>query len=305
MYQSTAHIMMVRPAGFGYNPQTARTNRFQQKPDQHASMIAQSAIAEFDSAVALLRENGVSITVIQDTAAVPLPDAVFPNNWISFSNTGEVFLYPMALESRQQEVRPDIVETLRSSYQITRVTDLREGAAGRYLEGTGSMVFDHIHRTGYASISERTDPSLFESFCNRIGYLPVSFRSYDKYGSPIYHTNVMMCISEHFAVLCSAAIASSTERENTIRELVDSGHQLIEISIDQMHHYAGNMISLKNDRGEDLTIMSAGAKESLTPQQLKQITAYAKIVPLKIPTIERIGGGSARCMIAEIFCNTI
>lgn len=302
LYQSTSHILMVRPVCFGFNSETVSSNSFQQYTAFNADEIAIRARKEFDNAVIKLKQAGINVNVADDNLNPVKPDAVFPNNWISFAHDGTAYVFPMCASNRQAEVRVEIIDTLRLKYQIKQIIDLREFAAHRYLEGTGSIVFDHIHRIAYASLSERTNDALLDKFCNMAGYDKFIFHSYDKQQNPIYHTNVLMSIASTFAVICLGAIPDGSERSMLENKIRNSGREIIEISMEQMANYAGNMIGLSNDKNETLIVMSAKAEKSLSSVQKKEIMKYANIITLDIPTIETVGGGSARCMIAEIFC---
>lgn len=302
MKQSTSHILMVRPACFGFNEQTAASNSFQKLPTVHNLKLLAQAQLEFDEAANLLLLNGINVVVVNDSNNPVKPDAVFPNNWISFSHTGEVFIYPMLTPNRSSEVRMDMVEKLKYKFNIQKVIDLRMISGNRILEGTGSMVFDHNHKIAYASLSERTNKELFMEYCNEVDYRPVYFISKNSMNIPIYHTNVMMCIANKFAVICLECISSPSQRLQVENSLTETGHEIIDISYSQVLQFAGNMLTLKNNSGELLLVMSAGAEQSLTQLQRSSLLAHAQILTLAIPTIESIGGGSARCMIAEIFC---
>ncbi|GMU85521.1 MAG: hypothetical protein AMXMBFR48_07630 [Ignavibacteriales bacterium] len=298
----TSKIMMIRPASFGYNPETAGSNAFQKNDPTLFETAKKSAQAEFDSAVTVLRNAGIEVQVFDDTSAPVKPDAVFPNNWISLHESGTIILYPMLSEKRRRERREDIVNVLVKNYSVSRVHDLSASESeGKYLEGTGSIVFDHLHKFAYAAISPRTNHDLFLNLCSIIGYKPVAFRAADQNGSEIYHTNVLMCIGSGFAVICDEAVTDRKEREQVLSLLRETGHDVISISFDQMNSFAGNMILLRNKQEEDIVVMSESAFSSLGADQNGRLSKYAKLLPLSIPTIETLGGGSARCMIAENF----
>lgn len=303
--QTTSHVLMIRPANFGFNTETAQSNSFQTNVDYSSKETAIKARQEFDVAVAKLKAFGINVNVFEDTDFPVKPDAAFPNNWISFSHDGTAFIYPMYASNRQAEIRLDIVEALRTRYHIKKITDLRETAETLCLEGTGSIVFDHANRIAFSSVSERTNTQLLDKFCAIEGYNSFIFHSYDKKQNPIYHTNVMMSVASDFAVICLDALSESSDKvklENKIRE---SGREIIPITIEQMGSYAGNMLALRNEKNEELMVMSETAEKSLSPFQKATINQYAEIVSLNIPTIETVGGGSARCMIAEIFCSPL
>ncbi|MGV3642304.1 MAG: citrulline utilization hydrolase CtlX [Adhaeribacter sp.] len=301
--QISTSILMVRPARFGFNPLTAETNSFQgQLSGLNPEQVSEKAREEFDALVDLLREKGVKVVVASDTLEPEKPDAVFPNNWISLHADGRVVLYPMQAASRRTERRPEIIGLLDRDYQVGEVVDLSEAEKqGRYLEGTGSMVLDHDNRLAYACLSPRTDPRLLKDFCRRFHYQPVAFHAFDHTGGAVYHTNVMLCIGSGFAVLAADAIREEEERYVVMRSLRDTGHEVVTISMDQMHHFAGNMLEVKNQAGQRFLVMSEQARLSLRPDQVQTLEQHAEILATSLDTIEQIGGGSARCMMAEIF----
>jgi hypothetical protein len=301
--QTTHAILMVRPSTFGFNPETASTNAFQRELQEYtAAEIREKALAEFDNFVDLLRNNGLDVVVIDDTEAPAKPDAIFPNNWISLHRNGTVALYPLQAPNRRLERRPDVIETLRQNYEVKRIEDFSQHEEkDKFLEGTGSMILDHENRIVYACLSPRTDPDLLEDFCQHFGYQPIVFHAYDHRGGLIYHTNVMLCIGHRFAVLCAAAIHDEQDRQFVVNTLTRTGHEVIEITEDQLRRYAGNMLEVKNKQGQYLLVMSKQAYKSLQPDQLQAIQKYTQILPAPLDTIEHVGGGSARCMMAEIF----
>ena len=298
--QSTNAILMIRPHRFYPNPETAADNAFQQDiaADQ---MLAVSAAArsEFDRAVEQLRGAGVTVEVVDDTATPEKPDAVFPNNWFSTHHDGRVALYPMYSAARRKERRLDVIDTLRAHYRITEVVDYSgEETEGRSLEGTGSLVLDHVHKIAYASLSHRTHPEVLKKFCRDFGYEPVTFRSESEPGRPIYHTNVMMCVGSEFALIGLENIPDEAERIGVQNLLEASGKEVIELRPAQIEEFAGNAIELHNDR-EKLLVLSTRAAAALTSAQQAAIERFARLLPLSLPTIE-LAGGSARCMIATI-----
>jgi len=299
--QTTNTVFLVRPAAFGYNHETAGSNRFQEYVLTDATTIQAQAIKEFDAAVAQLRAHGVKVYVFEDTAEPPKPDAVFPNNWISVGQDGRIILYPMYTPNRQAEVRADIVEAIGKLKTNARLLDWSvKAAAGQYLEGTGSVVFDHINKMAYACLSPRTHITLLNELVQIMGYQSFVFNAFGADKTPIYHTNVMMAIGEGFAVVCMESI-DDMPTYNAMRALLDrSNLALVDISLEQMANFAGNMLALNVDN-QQLLVMSERAYNSLDAKQLNQLEHYATLVPLPIPTIERIGGGSARCMIGELF----
>lgn len=299
--QSASHIFMVRPANFAFNEETSVTNSFQGKP-ANAVGLQERVLAEFDAFAAALREAGINVIVFEDTISPVKPDAVFPNNWISLHEDGTLVLYPMCTPNRRAERRADIIKELKNRFKVAGVVDLSVfEKENKFLEGTGSIVFDHLNRVAYACLSFRTDKELFLEACAALNYRPFHFWAFDKGGRPIYHTNVMMCICEKFVVVCAASISNEKEREALLESLERTGREVIEISVDQMNSFAGNMLGLKNAGGENMLVLSQSAYDSLNEAQKKTIERYARTLPLAIPTIESIGGGSARCMIAEIF----
>ncbi|MBT1711904.1 amidinotransferase [Fulvivirgaceae bacterium PWU5] len=297
--QTTSHILMIRPVHFGYNTQTAVNNAFQSVEDLDAQGMA---LHEFDLFVALLRRHSIDVTVVDDTPAPHTPDSIFPNNWISFHDDGRVVLYPMYAVNRRLERKPHVLKALRSHFRLTTPIDLSEyEQQDRFLEGTGSMVLDRTHKIAYACLSQRTDAGVLEDFCRRLGYTPHTFTATDANGYPIYHTNVMMCIADTYAVICLDSIADNAERQQTIKCLERTDKEIITITLDQMNHFAGNMLQVSNATGERFLVMSSRAYRSLTPGQISQIEQRNPIIHSPLDTIERNGGGSARCMIAEVF----
>jgi hypothetical protein len=300
--QSADSLLMIRPANCGYNPQTAASNAFQKQIEKlSAEEIQARAAEEFDNLVKILRYHDINVFVTEDTPEPAKPDAVFPNNWISLHRDGTVYLYPLLSEKRNAERRTDIIETLRKDFHIGKIVDLSSGE-NRILEGTGSMVFDHPNRIVYACLSPRTDKSLLEKYAALVGCEPVSFTAADENGAEIYHTNVVMCIGEKFAVACLEAIKNLEEKNRVEARLTKTNHEIIEISFAQMNRFAGNMLEVRNNRNEKFLLMSASAHESLTEKQIAVIENHAKILLANIETIEAVGGGSVRCMLAEIFC---
>lgn len=297
--QTTNELLMIRPVDFKFNEQTAGNNKFQQASAQDD--VQAQALKEFDGFVNLLRENGVNVTVVDDTLHPETPDSIFPNNWVSFHHDGQVFLYPMFSENRRLERRDDIILKLQESFLIRQVTDLSFYEENQiYLEGTGSMVLDREHKIAYACLSLRTDERVLADYCKHSGYEAITFSAVDSTGFPIYHTNVMMCIGKGFAVVCMESIADLSEREMVAAKLSHSGQEIIAISYDQMNHFAGNMLQVKNNNGDLLLIMSEQAFLSLNARQIEILEKYSRIVCSPLYTIEENGGGSARCMLAEI-----
>lgn len=301
--QYTNHLLMVRPASFQFNLETAKSNAFQKKLSNLSSeKIQAKAMEEFDTYVAKLRENKIAVLVIQDTEFPEKPDAIFPNNWISMHEDGTVFLYPMLTENRRLEVRPEIIDELKKHLKINSIIDLTFYTKEHiFLEGTGSIIFDHLNKIAYACLSPRTDKILFENYCNQLEYQPISFTSSDQQNHLVYHTNVMLTIGDTFAVICSESIKDLQEHAIVLTSLKNTGHEIIDINFAQMAAFAGNMLQVQNTEGKTFLILSQTAYDSLTIEQIKQIKQHTNILSVNITTIETIGGGSARCMLAEIF----
>jgi hypothetical protein len=306
--QLTDTILMVRPVRFGYNTETAANNLYQKLPDAQGSADIQSAAQrEFDHFVKKLRDAGIRVIVIEDTDEPTKTDSVFPNNWISTHRDGTVVTYPMWAPSRRLERREDIIEQLSAhGYQVNRRVDYaRFEAEEQFLEGTGSMIFDRVQQIAYACVSPRTHRDLFAAFCLEFGFRPVIFSASQTTPegnlADIYHTNVMMSVGENIAVLCNEAIRHEDERKMVNDTLRETGKEVIHISEEQCNHFAGNMLQLKNQAGEKILVMSEQAYHSLHEEQLRQIEQHTQMLYSPLPTIETCGGGSARCMMAEIF----
>ena len=302
MAQTTSHILLIRPAAPDFNPETASSNAFQLQPDTDRETTRHRVLKEFDALASMLRSEGVHVIEADDTPAPPKPDAVFPNNWVSFHADGRVILYPMFAPSRRRERRTDLVESLKKHYTVTEVVDLsRYEEEGKFLEGTGSLVFDHESKVAYASLSPRTDKSLAHRVSELLGYRSVIFRAVDADGQAIYHTNVMMSVGDRFSIVCLASIIDLADRKQVIDSLRDTGHTIIDIDFSQMSHFAGNMLAVRTAKDETILVCSQQAADSLTQDQRRQLGNYARLLPVPIPTIERLGGGSVRCMMAEVF----
>lgn len=304
MQQASKNIMLVRPATFSFNTETANSNYFQNKligVDRES--ITKQAIKEFNDFSEKLKANNINVFVFNDTLNPPKPDAVFPNNWVSFHADGTVVLYPMCAINRRNEKRQDILEELKMNFVINNIVDLSANEAkGKFLEGTGSIIFDHINKIAYACLSPRTDKDLFIYVCDILKYKPVYFYSFDKNGKEIYHTNVMMCVGEKFAIICLESITSLSEKQFVINSLKTTGHQIVDISFEQMNNFAGNMLTVENNSGTLFLILSKKAFDTLSTIQKNILTNYCELLPVQIDTIETIGGGSTRCMMAELFC---
>ena len=301
--QLPSAVVMVRPAGFGFNPETAATNGFQRENTELSQReIRLRARREFDLMAYRLTAAGVDVCVVEDTEEPVTPDAVFPNNWISFHDDGTAVLYPMASRSRRLERRRDIIDRLTASgYRVSRVIDLsHHETEGRYLEGTGSIVFDHVNRYAYANLSLRTNAAVLTELCHQIGYSSITFRAVDGRGQAMYHTNVMMSIGDRFAVVCSESIPAPVERKLVIESLAASGREIVDIDFSQLDHFAGNVLQVRTRSGGSVVAMSTQACLAFTPKQRAVMEKYGKIVESPIPLIEGIEGGSARCMLAGV-----
>lgn len=294
---------MVRPVSFESNPVTAESNRFQTRPDASPQDQQAAALREFDGLVDALRAAGIEVFVVEDTPEPHTPDSIFPNNWISTHADGRVVVYPMEAENRRTERRDDIIEFLdeRLGLTVSEVVDLTSHeAAGHYLEGTGSLVLDRVNRVAYACLSSRTHLDALGEFAQRMNYDVVTFDAVDSDGVPIYHTNVLMNVGEELAVICDDAIARPEQRAAVLTRLRDTGHDILKLSYDQLHAFAGNMLELRNQDGERIMAMSQQAYDSLDDKQRAMLSAQATIVSAPIESIEASAGGSVRCMLAEI-----
>lgn len=300
LQQTTPHLLMIKPVRFSFNAETAVNNSFQQASDD--ATVAEKATKEFDRFVEVLTAAGIDVTVVPDTAEPHTPDSVFPNNWISFHQDGTVFLYPMFAFNRRLERKPHVLAAINEKFLVNNTLDLTafEGK-DLFLEGTGSMVLDRTNKIAYACLSPRTAPEVLTDWATKSGFSIVSFISFDSNGAPIYHTNVMMCVADRYAVICLDSIASQVERENVLKSLTDTGKEIISISFEQMNQFAGNMLQVQNKEGKSFLVMSSQAFNSLTKEQVAQIELYNPILHSDIKTIETNGGGSARCMMAEVF----
>lgn len=302
--QSTHRVLMISPVGFAGNLQTQASNRFQSQSGSHeVAGVQAQALLEFDGLVESLRAAGIQVQVINDTPEPHTPDSIFPNNWVSFHADGSVVLYPMMALNRRDERRMDVLEQFSAQgLKISQVIDLsHHEQTGKFLEGTGSMVLDRVNHIAYACVSPRTDLDVLGEFAQRLDYELVSFNAADASGVPVYHTNVLMCVGSRFAAVCAEVIAEQ-ERAAVLHALRQSGHEVIELTAAQMHAFAGNMLELKTAGGELCVAMSQSAYDALTNDQrarLKYLGGSLIVAP--IPTIEKEGGGSVRCMLAEIF----
>lgn len=297
--QTTSDILMIRPVNFTFNAQTAVNNAFQVGADEAAH---EAALAEFEGMVQQLREAGVRVLVVNDTPEPPTPDSIFPNNWISFHEDGTLCLYPMFAHNRRAERKDEVMTTIRNRYEVHRTIDFTGyEEQDKFLEGTGSMVLDREQRIAYACLSPRTNASVLANFCAKLNYRPVSFTSVDAGGKPIYHTNVMMCVGDRYVVICLDSIPDGTERTIVIKSVEESQKTLVPITLEQMNQFAGNMLQVRTEAGETILVMSSQAYRSLNREQVRTLESFNPILHAPLDTIERNGGGSARCMMAEIF----
>lgn len=297
---TTSTLLMIRPAAFGFNPQTAVNNSFQQTT--HQTGVQQKAVKEFDDFVTLLKNNGIEVIVLQDTESPHTPDSIFPNNWISFHEDGSVVLYPMFAANRRIERDKNVFEKISEEYFIRSVYDLTEYEdQNKFLEGTGSMVLDRDNELAYACLSERTHATILYDFCEELGYHPVLFNAYDKNGKAIYHTNVMMCMADDYVVICMDSIKDDFQKQMLLQKFSETDKEIIEISLEQMNQFAGNMLQVENTSGQHYLVMSTQAYKSLTTAQIERIESFNPIIHSPLYTIEENGGGSARCMIAEVY----
>ncbi|MEW4923044.1 citrulline utilization hydrolase CtlX [Algibacter sp. 2305UL17-15] len=307
MQQTTNTILMVRPVNFRMNEQTAVNNYYQEAIDGVLpETINVKAQKEFDAYVDKLRTIGVDVIVVNDRKETDTPDSIFPNNWVSFHENGDVGLYPMFAENRRLERREDILEILEEKgFVINNIVDYTSAEEENiFLEGTGSVVLDRANRKAYCALSPRADEDLFIEFCEDFDYFPIVFtanQTVDGKRKPIYHTNVMMSVAETFAIVCLSSIDDKKERKNVINHLKEDGKQIVDITEAQLKTFAGNMLQVKGHNDERFLIMSKAAHDALTPSQIAQIETHCKIVSSSLETIETCGGGSARCMMAEVF----
>ncbi len=299
-------ILMIRPVNFRKNEQTAVNNYFQEDIDLSSESVIKKAQIEFDDFVKKLESKGVNVVVVEDTKEPDTPDSIFPNNWISFHSNGTVGLYPMFAENRRNERREDILDILEEEgYVIESVMDYTSAEKDNlFLEGTGSLILDRVNKKAYCALSDRANEELIIEFCEDFDYFPVIFSAYqtvEEKRKLIYHTNVMMCLAEDFSVICLECIDDKKERKNVVKHLKDNGKEIIDISEEQVHHFAGNMLQVLGANGKRFLVMSSAAFNSLTTQQIETIEKYCEIIHSSLHTIETCGGGSARCMMAEVF----
>ena len=293
-------ILMVRPYQFYFNQQTAANNFFQSNVNiENANELA---IAEFDAMVEKLRAHQIKVNVVQDTKDPSTPDSIFPNNWVSTHEGGTLCLYPMFAQNRRAERKSTVIDFLESNYKIENTLDLTDlEKEGIFLEGTGSMVLDHQNKLAYGCLSERLDKNAFNEWCDKMQFKAIAFKAVDDKAQPIYHTNVMMCMGDQFVVICLESIPNEQEKQLVLESFKKSNKEVITISQDQLNHFAGNMLQVFDINEKPHLIMSEQAHTSLDPAQLKSLEKYNPILPISIPTIEALGGGSTRCMMAEIY----
>jgi len=301
--QTTSNILMIRPANFGFNEETADNNSFQTRAkvlsEEEVKIRAQR---EFDTMVEKLRTKGINVIVIEDTATPIKPDAVFPNNWITFHEDGTILTYPMYSAKRRNERRDDIVEQMMKDFSVSNTYRLENyEQVNQILEGTGSMILDRVNKIAYACTSPRTNENLLNVFCEKLAYQKAVFQSVDANGEDIYHTNVMMALGENFVVIGLETIKDEEQKNMLLKLFKETNKEIIDITFEQILAFAGNMLQVKNNEGETFLVMSKQAFESLTDQQIEKIEQFTNIFYSDIEAIETIGGGSARCMIAEVF----
>jgi hypothetical protein len=301
--QSAGAVLMVRPARFGCNPQTAPSNAFQAKPGlPNRDDLQSGALREFHGLAEGLERAGVEVLIAPDSEQPPKPDAIFPNNWVSFHHDGTVALYPMLAPNRRWERRDEILQQVVrvGEFRVSRTVDLtHREAEDKYLEGTGSVVLDRIHRVAYACSSPRTDLDVLGEFAQQLDYELMTFDAVDDGGAAVYHTNVLMAIGTSFAVVCSESIVNATHRAAVLSKLRSTDHAIVEITLAQMAQFAANVLELAVPSGK-LIALSRTALDCLAPAQRRALESRASLIPAAIPTIERIGGGGVRCMLAEI-----
>lgn len=303
--QLTDTVLMVRPNDFSFNEQTATDNEFQNIPDESADIINQKAMNEFSEMVNKLKLEGINVLVLEKSNQIKTPDAVFPNNWISTEHDGTIITYPMATPNRRDEKKQlSATEKLlkEKGFKISNIVNIgSDNEEKLFLEGTGSMIIDHYERTVYVAESVRSNPQQLENFCKQRNYKSILFQAKSSNNKPVYHTNVIMSIADKFAVICSDSIYNHDERQNVLDNL-SKNHEIIHISFEQMEKsFCGNVLQLKNINNEPVTVMSESAYKGFTKEQLETIIKYGKIISVNIDTIEKVGGGSARCMMAEVF----
>lgn len=296
----TSQILMVRPSNFEFNPETSVNNTFQKKIGT-ADLLG-SALGEFDGMVAALREQGIRVLVVDDDHQPLTPDSIFPNNWISTEMNGTVILFPMFAVNRRTEREKQVLEIIEDQFKMEEILDLTHFEdEALFLEGTGSMVIDRPNHMVYACRSARTSEIVLNEYCETFGYRYLLFSATDREGRAIYHTNVMMCVADRYVVVCLESLVDEKEKVVLFKKFIETGKEVISISLDQMEQFAGNMLQLKNVGHDKFVVMSSRAFNSLTSEQISRLETYNKIIHVPLSTIETAGGGSARCMMAEIF----
>lgn len=292
---------MVRPSHFAYNPQTAVNNVFQTEDDE-SQAAAKLAREEFEGFADALKASGVNVIIVDDAGKEDTPDSIFPNNWISMHKDGVVALYPMFAPNRRKERRPEVLQALREKYVVNNIVDFTHyEEQNKFLEGTGSLVIDRLRKLAFACISERTNMQVLQDYERTMGTKVIPFHGVDADGQAIYHTNVMMCLGMRYVVICMDSVHNAVERNMLFEVFEASKREVIEITQAQMQEFAGNMLQVLTDKDEPLLVMSTRAYNSLTPEQIAQLEKYNPIMHYPLDTIEKYGGGSARCMLAEIF----
>jgi hypothetical protein len=288
---------MIQPCSFGFNEETAKDNYFQQKTELASPQ--EKALEEFNGFVCMLRDNGIHVYVVQDTPKPRTPDSIFPNNWISFHEQGKVVLYPMLAPNRRAERKKTVIDAVKKFREVGEWIDFTHFEQGKqFLEGTGSLVLDRTNKIAYAALSQRTHPHLVKLFCERLGYRPLMFEAADAAGREIYHTNVLMCVAAEYVVLCTEAIKNT---DSLFESICETGKTIIPITFDQMNHFCGNLLQLETDKGEKVLVMSDQAYLHFSPEQIEQLSHFNRIIHVPLTTIETLGGGSARCMLCEVY----
>ncbi|HIR95319.1 MAG TPA: amidinotransferase [Candidatus Coprenecus stercorigallinarum] len=297
--QTTSKVLMVKPARFAFNPQTGGNNAFSRPGRESSSQ--ENALREFTSYVSLLRANKIDVVIAEDTPHPHTPDSIFPNNWFSTHEDGTLVLYPMSAVNRRNERKPEVLEVIRKNFEVRRVIDLTWWENDNlFLEGTGSMVLDRDNKIVYACKSYRTSEQVLADFCKQMSYTPVFFEAYDRNGVAVYHTNVLMSLGTAYCIVCTESIRPE-DRERVLSSITASGRKIMDISFDQLESFAGNMLELSSPSGRPVLVMSATARKSLTTEQSRELSTVYKLLSPQLDYIETHGGGSARCMLAELF----
>ena len=299
-FTGAGSVLMIRPAQFGHNTETAESNSFQHNPDLKGD-VHSLALSEFDRACRKLEDAGVNV-LIHESSDAGAPDCIFPNNWFSTHGDGRLVLYPMMAPNRRRERHPDIIKKIMAHCRTNQITDLSDKEReGIYLEGTGSIIFDHANKIAYASLGVRTDKNLFEDLCETLQYRPISFKCMDTSGSPVYHTNVILYIGSGYAVVYAEGISDKNERDTLLMTLEQSGKEVIKITAAQVNHFCGNMLQLSDNKGGSVLTCSTTSISSFNKDQVKILERFSDLAVVEIPVIEKVGGGGIRCMLAELF----